>query len=378
MGSTTFLARVRALITDSVFPRLALSQRSISVNEGEIATYAIVPASEPSRSFTITPMSTDTDSVTVSPSSLTFTVGANGNWQTPQTVTVTGVKDNDEFDDVATIRHLSTYSGTEYRLGRGVEVTVADGNRAPFFEEGLKTTRYVPENSGQGTAVGEPVSATDLNNDTLTYKIEVQQGGPYTVDIGTGQIRLGTGVNLNYEVPTVQEVKLTVQDPDGLMDAIEVEILIANVNEPPVVRGNDVLRFRENRTGRIALYTASDPERDSFTWSVGERDGSLFSIDSLGYLAFKEPPDYDNPRRLRLRQRLQLLDPCLRRAALRLPSGDRHSRERERASCSHRHRHVYLPRERYRLRAHFQGCRPGALRHHLVSVRPRRLRLHHQ
>ena len=294
-GQYYVVARVRAFITDSVFPRLVLSQESISVNEGETTTYMIVPESEPSRSFTITPMSTDTDSVTVSPSSLRFTVGTNGNWHTPQTVTVTGVKDNDEFDDIATIRHLSTYAGTGYRLGSGVEVTVADGNRAPFFEEGLKTTRSVPENSGQGTAVGDPVSATDLNNDTLTYKIEIQQGGPYTVDVGTGQIRLATGVNLNYETPTAQEVKLTVQDPDGLMDTIEVEILIADVNEPPVVRGNDVLRFRENHTGRIALYTASDPERDSFTWSVGEKDGSLFSIDSRGYLAFKDPPDYENP-----------------------------------------------------------------------------------
>ena len=294
-GKYYVVARVRALITDSVFPRLAPSQRSIGVNEGETATYTIVPASEPSRSLTITPKSTDADSVTVSPSSLTFTVGTNGNWQTPQTVTVTGVKDSDEFDDVATIRHLSTYAGTEYRLGSGVEVTVADGNRVPFFEEGLKTTRSVPENSGMGTAVGEPVSATDLNNDTLTYKIGDQQGGSYTVDVGTGQIRLGSGVNLNYETPTVQGVKLTVQDPDGLMDTIEVEILIADVNEPPVVRGNDVLRFRENHTGLIARYTASDPERDSFTWSVGEGDGSFFSIDSRGYLTFNDPPDYENP-----------------------------------------------------------------------------------
>ena len=39
-----------------------------------------------------------------------------------------------------------------------MEVTVNDGNRAPFFEERLETSRSVPENSIQGTGVGEPVT----------------------------------------------------------------------------------------------------------------------------------------------------------------------------------------------------------------------------
>ena len=181
-GSYYEVARVRAFITDPIFPKLTLSEDSLSVNEGETNTYTIVPATEPSRSFTLTLESSDTESVTVSPPTMTFTRGTNGNWETEQTVTVTGVQDDDEFDDVATIRHKSTYFGEEYFLGSGVEVTVADGNRAPFFEEGVKITRTVPENSPQGTNVGEPVIATDLNGDTLTYTIEDQVGGPYEVE----------------------------------------------------------------------------------------------------------------------------------------------------------------------------------------------------
>ena len=294
-GSYYEVARFRAFITDPIFPALTLSTPTLSVNEGETASYTLVPAAEPSRNFTLTLESSDIESVTVSPPNVTFTRGTNGNWQTPQTIMVIGVQDDDEFDDVATILHKSTYSGAEYFLGSGVAVTVADGNRAPYLEEGLKTTRTVPENSPQGTNVGEPVVATDLNGDSLTYTIEDQIGGPYAVD-NSGQITVGAGANLDYESRTAQEVKLKVQDTDGLSDTIEVQIEITDVNEPPVVTGSDDLEFAENRAGSIARYSASDPERESFTWSVGGADGSFFSVDSRGYLSFMDPPDFEASR----------------------------------------------------------------------------------
>ena len=294
-GSYYEVARFRAFITDPIFPALTLSTPTLSVNEGETASYTIVPEAEPSRSFTLTLESSDTESVTVSPPNVTFTRGTNGNWQTPQTIMVTGVQDDDEFDDVATILHKSTYSGVEYFLGSGVAVTVADGNRAPYFEEGLKTTRSIDENSGQGAAVGAPVVAIDLNNDALTYTLDIEAGGPFSID-SSGQITLGVGVNLDYEASSDQAVKVTATDPDGLFDTIEVEIEVANVNEPPVVMGisgAEDTEFRENRTGTVGRFRATDPERDSFEWSVIGTDHSFFYIDSRGYLTFIDPPDFE-------------------------------------------------------------------------------------
>ena len=294
-GSYYEVARVRAFINDPIFPSLTLSTPTLSVNEGETATYTIVPAAEPSRNFTITLESSDTESVTVSPPNVTFTRGTNGNWQTPQTIMVTGVQDGDEFDDVATILHKSTYSGAVYFLGSGVAVTVADGNRAPYFEEGVKTTRSIDENSGQGAAVGAPVVAIDLNNDTLTYTLDIEAGGPFSID-SSGQITLGAGVNLDYEASSDQGVKVTATDPDGLFDTIEVEIEVANVNEPPVVMGisgAEDTEFQENRTGTVGRFRATDPERDSFEWSVIGTDHSFFYIDSRGYLTFIDPPDFE-------------------------------------------------------------------------------------
>ena len=291
-GHDYVLARSRFLIIDTALPPFTFSEEEISVNEGETARYTVVPAFEPLRNVTVKPVSSDPEAVTVSPSSLTFTVGANGNWQSPQTITVTGVGDDDEFNDVADIVHLAVHRGKDYEIGF-VEVTVNDGNRAPFFEERLETSRSVPENSTQGTKVGEPVVATDLNGDVLTYGIEHEDDERFGIDRNTGQISVGPGLHLNFEADDSYRVKVTATDPGGLSDTIEVEILVTDVNEPPEVTGDDSVEFREGSTGTVERFRATDPEEDSFVWSVEGADGVYFSIDDRGYLSFNDPPDFE-------------------------------------------------------------------------------------
>lgn len=177
-----------------------------------------------------------------------------------------------------------------------ITITVVADNVAPVFDDSTSTTRSIDENSSEGALVGAPVAATDLNDDTLTYSIDSQQGGPYTVDNTTGQIRVGAGAALDYERRTTQRVNLRVEDPHGLSDTIAVHIEIANVNEPPVISGSEDVDWQENRTGNITRYTAADPERHSVEWSVRGTDASFFTIDSSGYLTFDDPPDFESGR----------------------------------------------------------------------------------
>ena len=65
-----------------------------TTESGGTATFTIVLNSQPTADVTIGLSSSDTSEGTVSPASVTFTTA---NWNTPQTVTVTGV--NDLFDD---------------------------------------------------------------------------------------------------------------------------------------------------------------------------------------------------------------------------------------------------------------------------------------
>ncbi len=68
------------------------SANGTSVSEnGSTQTFQVVLDAQPTSDVTLDVTSSDTGEVTVSTGTLTFT---SGNWDTPQTVTVTGVDDN--------------------------------------------------------------------------------------------------------------------------------------------------------------------------------------------------------------------------------------------------------------------------------------------
>ena len=74
-----------------------------------------------------------------------------------------------------------------------------------------------------------------------------------------------------------------------------VTVTVNEVNEPPVVTGRDTITYRENGTSSIYTYRATDPERDSFTWSLGGPDAVDFNITERGVLTFASPPDFERP-----------------------------------------------------------------------------------
>ena len=59
-------------------------------------------------------------------------------------------------------------------------------------------TRSVDENSPAGTAVGNPVAATDTADDVLTYSLTTNPGS-FEIDPATGQITVGSRTILNHE-----------------------------------------------------------------------------------------------------------------------------------------------------------------------------------
>ena len=58
-------------------------------------------------------------------------------------------------------------------------------NNAPAFDDGSSTTRMVAENAAAGAYVGDPVTATDEDDDSLTYSDDSMY---FDVDSETGQI----------------------------------------------------------------------------------------------------------------------------------------------------------------------------------------------
>ncbi|MXY16218.1 MAG: cadherin repeat domain-containing protein, partial [Acidobacteria bacterium] len=179
-------------------------------------------------------------------------------------------------------------------------------NSAPAFPATEDGKRDVPEDAQGGDAIGDPVAANDVNagdsavNDPLAYSLTGTDAASFTIDAGTGQIRLAQGVSLDFEGKRTYRVTVQVSDGrdqngDDDSDAIDasrtVTISVTNINEAPVVSGNTSPSIAENSSAAIATYTAADPERDTLEWSVNSND---FWISSRGQLYFASPPDYED------------------------------------------------------------------------------------
>ena len=152
------------------------------------------------------------------------------------------------------------------RTGTPSTGAVTPSNPAPVFAEGTSTTRSVVEGAPAGTAVGDPVAATDADNDTLTYTLEGDDAGSFDIDAGTGQIRVGDGTALDYEADkNTYSVVVTVTDPSGASDAIAVTVTVNDVdlgtdydanNDETIDKGEAVAAVRDYFNGVITKREA--------------------------------------------------------------------------------------------------------------------------
>ena len=184
---------------------------------------------------------------------------------------------------------------------------IAASNTAPTFDDGTEAARDVPENSPVGAEVGDPVTATDGNGDTLIYSLAGADASLFSIDSASGQIK-ADGVLLNYEVRSTYNVTVSVHDgKDAAGDAdtspdatIAVAITVTDVNEAPVITPTGITAtFVENTPASttIKVFAATDVDEDSvLSWTVESADdGDLFEINSNGELTFKTSPDYESP-----------------------------------------------------------------------------------
>ena len=117
-----------------------------------------------------------------------------------------------------------------------VAITVTDinevpVNNAPVFTDGTSTTRTIAENTASGQNIGAAVSATDADNDSLTYRLSGTDAATFRIVSTTGQLR--TRAALDYETQTSYSVTVSVSDSNGGSDSITVTINVRNVHEQP-------------------------------------------------------------------------------------------------------------------------------------------------
>ncbi|MDA9583981.1 S8 family serine peptidase [Porticoccaceae bacterium] len=134
------------------------------------------------------------------------------------------------------------------------------------------------------TAIGT-VTATDVENDTLTYSIG---GSDLTINSSSGVIAFASAPD--YETKT--SYSATVTATDGTNSTTQsITVNVTNVNDnSPAFTSSATFSADENQTS-IGTVTATDGDAsDSVTFTVS---GSELSITSAGVLTFVSAPDYE-------------------------------------------------------------------------------------
>ena len=277
---------------------------TISVTDLNDAGTVILSSLQPQVGTPITARLEDPDDAT---NVVSWTWESSSNWSSGWTATSGAKSDTytplDTYTPVAGDLNKYLRATASYTNAGGTQVSAygmsaypvraapAPGtNVAPAFAT-LTATRSIPEDTPVGSAVGDPVTATDTDaDDVLTYSLSGTDAESFSIGMASGQLR--TKVLLDHDTKASYEVVVTAADPSGLFDTITVTITVTDQNEPPVITGKTTVYYAEDRTDVVATYTAADPENGQITWSLEGDDKDLFDINA-GDLTFKSSPDHD-------------------------------------------------------------------------------------
>ena len=156
-----------------------------------------------------------------------------------------------------------------------VEARVAP-NEPPTFDPVLLPEFRVAEGPSAGEELGEPYTAADSDEDTVTYTLEGDDAGVLGVDPATGQIVVGEGQVLDYQSPAdsngdrIYVIEVVADDGEGLMVRKAVAITVVELEQP----GN--LNVPTNPQVGLVLTamlrdTEADPANEKWQWQRADQ-----------------------------------------------------------------------------------------------------------
>ena len=97
----------------------------------------------------------------------------------------------------------------------------------------------------------------------------------------------------------VYELAVVAADDEGNSDRLDFTIAVTDHNEgvePTISTRRPPATYRENDTRPVYTFRASDPQRDTVTWTLEGTDAGHFTIDrDTGVLSFNSPPNFESP-----------------------------------------------------------------------------------
>ena len=183
-----------------------------------------------------------------------------------------------------------------------VTINVKDLNEPPVFDDNAPDAINVMENTDD-VDIGEPVTAEDPDDgDTVTYKLDDNDGAAFDIDSTTGQIK--TKGALDKETKETYNVTVTASDGKGEEATHDVTITVTEANDPPVFEYENG-QVQTSTTRSVAENTeagqpvgdpvaATDEESDTLTYSLSGTDAASFDFETgTGQIKVKDALDYE-------------------------------------------------------------------------------------
>ena len=145
-------------------------------------------------------------------------------------------------------------------------------------------------------------TATDADEDPLTYSLSGADAARFTIDSNTGAVSFIASPD--FEDPgdvggnNVYDITVTASDDDNSTNH-DVTITVTNENDnDPIFNSGNSAGVAENQNVDNVVYTAmaTDADEDPLTYSLSGTDAARFTIDpATGAVRFIASPDFENP-----------------------------------------------------------------------------------
>ena len=217
---------VAVTVTDNDMPAVTISPQTLTVDEGDGAIYTVRLATEPSGDVRVAPSSGDTAIATVS-GALSFTTG---NWNTAQSVTVSGARIDGVDDDRVIIAH--TVSGADYAAVTAASVAVSvRADRivfTPLSDLPVSADGNLQAPLGGSIPYTMVLSTPPAAGERVVVTLTLSHGAPFSVTATGGLdlavtnhiediVRAFTFTSANWNVPQTAMFTVPADDPPGTM-----------------------------------------------------------------------------------------------------------------------------------------------------------------